>query len=368
VRIQTVDLGSSSLKLALYDIVRRDVPATPVRTANARFDPGDTHAAVESTLRALAQDATPDAVVHRVVFGGSTYVKPVIATDEVLRDLSEFAPLEPLHLAPQIAVVRAVEERYPNVPQILCFDSAFHQDMPAIAQRAPLPRTLGLDRERFGFHGLSYEYVTSVLDTLRGRTVIAHLGAGASLCALIDGHPMDTTMGISPLGGLMMASRPGDLDPGLLLYLLRARDASVDSLTDLLYRRSGLLGVSGTTGDMQQLLAAAPHDSNAREAVNLFVYQLRKHLGAMVAAIDGIDRLVFTGGIGENSPQIRTEVCDKLAYLGVKLDPDANSENRAVISGDASEIDVRVVRTNESLMLARHALDVLAASPAWSQR
>ena len=357
-RIQTIDVGSSSVKLALYDLFRRNAHVTPVRATNAALEGDDADTAAQAVVEHIVRAGVPDVFSHRIVYGTCKYTVPVTATPQILEDLEEAFTLEPLHLPVQVAIVRKLAEKFPRVPQVLCFDTAFHRRMPPIAQRSPLPSSLGPVAQRCGYHGLSYEYVSSVLGEMRGRMVIAHLGAGSSLCALRDGRPIDTTMSFSPLGGLMMATRPGDLDPGILLYLMRRLQMNADELTDLLYRKSGLLGVSQRSGDMKELLELAPQDPVANEAVELYLYQLRKHLGAMVAALGGIDSLVFTGGIGENSPEIRAALCEKLDYLGVNLVGEFNEKSDAVISTNASGVTVWVVHTNESLMLARHAFDI----------
>ena len=358
VRVQTVDLGSSSLKLASYEMFRRNSHVTPERMREVQYSPNDIDRAKDAVLDELAM-RVPDMVSHRIVFGSDDREGPVLATPHVLRELEGACVLEPLHLPGQVALVRAIAAYDPSIPQLLCFDTAFYRRMPAVAQRAPLPDGVGAAVKRFGYHGLSYEYVTSVLGAMRGRMVIAHLGSGASLCALVDGRPVDTTMGFSPLGGLMMATRPGDLDPGALLYLLKHEKMDAEQLTTLLYSRSGLLGVSGKTGDMRELLRLAPSDGAAARAIELFVYQLRKNIGAMVAVIGGLDTLVFTGGIGENCAEIRAKVCEKLGYLGVNLLGDSNQKGDAIISANASGVTVWIIHTNESLMLARHAFDAI---------
>lgn len=357
-RVQTVDLGSSSLKLASYEMFRRNSHVTPERMREVQYSPNDIDRAKDAVLDELAM-RVPDMVSHRIVFGSDDREGPVLATPHVLRELEGACVLEPLHLPGQVALVRAIAAYDPSIPQLLCFDTAFYRRMPAVAQRAPLPDGVGAAVKRFGYHGLSYEYVTSVLGAMRGRMVIAHLGSGASLCALVDGRPVDTTMGFSPLGGLMMATRPGDLDPGALLYLLKHEKMDAEQLTTLLYSRSGLLGVSGKTGDMRELLRLAPSDGAAARAIELFVYQLRKNIGAMVAVIGGLDTLVFTGGIGENCAEIRAKVCEKLGYLGVNLLGDSNQKGDAIISANASGVTVWIIHTNESLMLARHAFDAI---------
>jgi acetate kinase len=349
--ILCLDAGSSSLKFALYDAARGDCALVRAGEVPAREG---TETAVRTLWEQLEE--RPAAVGHRIVFGGRKYVEPTRAKPEVLRELELLVPIEPLHLRPELDLVYAVARLDAAIPQILCFDTAFHRQMPDVAKRYPLPRNLDPLVERYGFHGLSYEYVVSALGGPPGRTVIAHLGSGASLCALIDGAPIDTTMGFSALGGLMMGTRPGDLDPGVLLWLIEAHDYNKDRLTELLYRRSGLLGVSGSSSDMKTLLEALASDENARQAVELFTYQLVKHLGAMIAVLGGLDTLVFTGGIGERASAIRAAACRPLAYLGISIDAGANARNEAIISS-RGPVTVRIVPTNENLMIARHVLE-----------
>lgn len=354
-----LDGGSSSLKYAAYratgDEPRRVVSGTEVASGNADAD----------LDRVLAQTSAHhagaiDIVGHRIVFGGRRYAAPVVAGDEPLRYLETLVPIEPLHLRSELDLIYAAMRRFPKVPQVLCFDTAFHRQSPDVARRLPLPAEIDPLLERYGFHGLSYEYVAGELGPAAGATVIAHLGSGASLCALRDGKPLDTTMGFSALGGLMMGTRPGDLDPGVVLQLLQCDGYDSSRLTELLYRRSGLFGVSGTSSDMRMLLGAAESDSAAANAVELFVYQLTKHLGAMIAVLGGLQTLVFTAGIGENAAPIRAAACKPFHYLGLRLDPDANTRNARVISAAGSTVEVLVIATDENLMIARHALRLLS--------
>ena len=355
--ILCLDAGSSSLKFAAY---RADVAtAEPIRIAGGESSAGEdgADASLGAALAQLDLDAD-DAVVavgHRVVFGGPRYVGPTRADDEVLRDLERLVAVEPLHLRIELDLVYAAKRRFPNALHVLCFDTAFHRRAPAIARRLPLPRELDPLIQRYGFHGLSYEYIVSQLPADAGKTIVAHLGSGASLCALEAGEPIDTTMGFSALGGLMMGTRPGDLDPGIALRLL-ADGYDLTRLTELYYRRSGLLGVSGTTADMKTLIERATPDARAREAIDLFGYQLVKALGAMVAVLGGLRTLVFTGGIGERAPTIRASACEALGYLGARLDRNANLKNARVISLPESAVAIGVIPTDENLAIARHTL------------
>jgi acetate kinase len=328
VRVLCFDAGSSSLKTAAYEVS-------------------------DTLCRAAEGEGRPDAIGHRIVFGGHERDAPVRIDEHVLRDLERLREWDPLHLDREIGIVRETMRRFPGVAQVACFDTAFFHSLPEVARRLPLPRSLPSYLRRYGFHGLSYEWALSSLDDPWGRIVVAHLGSGASLCAIRDGAPVETTMSFSPLGGLMMATRPGDLDPGILLDLLRHHYSS-SQLSSMLYGESGLKGVSGLTGDMRALLDAEASNSQAAEAVELFVHQLRKHLGAMIASLGGLDMLVFTGGIGEHAPTIRSRACEPFRYLGLSLDEEANLRGAQVISKEESRVNVRVVIANENAMIARH--------------
>jgi len=359
-RVLCFDVGSSSLKFALYNLVD-GVAGIEAEGNVTHEEAGNVKPGLEKVFKGTTRlaDCPLDAIGHRIVFGGQHYEAPVLVNDRVMLDLESLVGFDPLHMPPQVEVVREVGKRYPGVAQVLCFDTSFHRRMPQSARSLPLPRSLGPEIQRYGFHGLSYEYVVSTVeDAGCGKVVIAHLGSGASMCALQDGNPMDTTMGFSPLGGLMMGTRPGDLDPGVGLYLVR-QGWSATELSELLYRRSGLLGVSETTPGVRELLERAAADSRAAFALELFVYQARKQLGAMIAVLGGLDELVFTGGIGEGSPDMRVRICEPFAFASVAIDQSRNAENAPTISTDSSRTRVRVVHTNENLMIARHVVEVL---------
>ena len=324
-------------------------------------DVRDGHSAIESLaswLRSHYEKARVLGVGHRVVHGGTQYVQPTVVTPEVLADLYELVPLAPLHQPHNLAAIQAVFDRMPDVPQVACFDTGFHQGRPQIASIIPLPRTIcksGL--KRYGFHGLSYEYVTSMLvdiapEIAERRVIIAHLGSGASLCAVDGGKSVDTSMSFTALDGLCMGTRPGGIDPGAVLYLFQTLGMTVKEVESILYKESGLLGISGISSDMRELLASTAPE--ARLAVDYFVYQTAKEIGAQAAVLGGIDGLVFTAGIGENSPEIRQRICETSAWLGVELDEAANEARSPRISTPRSKVSVWVVRTNEELMIARH--------------
>lgn len=297
-------------------------------------------------------------VGHRVVHGGASFKAPTVVTAEVLRELYQLVPLAPLHQPYNLAAIEAVFKRLPGIPQVACFDTSFHRGQPAVAELIPLPRELrqqGL--QRYGFHGLSYEYIASVLPQVApeiadGRVIVAHLGSGSSLCALKNRKSIDSTLGFTALDGLCMGTRPGSIDPGVVLHLFQTLNLTPKEVETLLYKKSGLLGISGISNDMRDLLGR--NESAARLAVNYFVYRAAKEIGALTAALGGIDALVFTAGIGENSAEIRKRICDASAWLGIELDEPANEKRLSKISTAGSKTSVWVIPTNEELMIARH--------------
>jgi len=296
---------------------------------------------------------------HRVVHGGVNFTAPVIVDTEVFTRLEELVRLAPLHQPHNLAAIEALNRIEPKLLQVACFDTAFHHTMPTVAQTFALPRALTADGIRpYGFHGLSYEYIAGVLpDYLKtaadGRVIVAHLGHGASLCAMVGRRSVATTMAFTPLEGLPMATRCGSLDPGVLLYLMGEKGMKVDAVADVLNNKSGLLGVSGVSGDMRELLASS--DPRAAEAVELFVYRAGRELGSLAAASGGLDTLVFTGGIGENSAIIRERICKQAAWLGIRIDPSSNAAGAPQISKKDSRVSVWAIPTNEELVIAQHA-------------
>jgi acetate kinase len=389
-----LNAGSSSLKFCVFERppgenwhleVRGQVEgigtSPRLRVKNAIGESiADQHAAASDGREALA--ALADwlrskyggsrvlGVGHRVVHGGARFHGPTILNTEVMRELYQLVPLAPLHQPYNLAAIEAVYERLPGIPQVACFDTSFHRGQPAVAELVPLPRELrqqGL--QRYGFHGLSYEYIASVLpqvapEIARGRVIVAHLGSGSSLCALRDGKSLDSTLGFTALDGLCMGTRPGSLDPGVVLHLFQGLNLTAKEVETLLYKKSGLLGISGISNDMRDLLGRS--EPLARLAVDYFVYRIAKEIGALTAVLGGIDALVFTAGIGENSPEIRQRICKSSAWLGIELDEDANSKCLPKISTARSDPSVWVIPTNEELMIARHtgALLGLAAKAA----
>ena len=297
-------------------------------------------------------------VGHRVVHGGSRFAGPTVVNQGTLAQLRELIPLAPLHQPYNLAAIEEVFERLPGVPQVACFDTSFHCSHSAVAALVPLPRDLcrsGL--QRYGFHGLSYEYIASVLpevapEIARGRVIVAHLGSGASLCALKEGKSVDNSLGFTALDGLCMGTRPGSLDPGVVLYLFQGLGLSAKEVETILYKKSGLLGISGISNDMRDLLAG--NEPEAQLAVDYFVYRAAKEIGAFVAVLGGIDGLVFTAGIGENSAEIRRRICESCAWLGLELDAAANANRGPRISTSQSKVSTWVIPTNEEIMIARH--------------
>jgi acetate kinase len=309
-------------------------------------------------LRARWGGARVLGVGHRVVHGGAHYAGPTLVTPQVLDDLRTLIPLAPLHQPHNLAAIDAAAERLPGVPQVACFDTSFHRGQPPVAELVPLPediRRTGV--QRYGFHGLSYEYIASVLpqvapEIARGRVIVAHLGSGASLCALRNGRSVDSTLGFTALDGLCMGTRPGALDPGVVLHLFQTLGLSPKQVETILYKKSGLLGISGTSNDMRDLLGSdAPA---ARLAVDYFIYRVAKEIGALAAVLGGLDALVFTAGIGENSAEVRRRIVAASAWLGLQLDEKANERRATRISTDKSMVSAWVVPTNEELMIARH--------------
>jgi acetate kinase len=306
------------------------------------------------------------AVGHRVLHGGVDHDRPCVIDAATLDALDALCPLAPLHQPHNVAAIRAVTRAAPELTQVACFDTAFHSTQPAVAQTYALPRRYAQEGvRRYGFHGLSYEYVAWLLSSGRfpstaRRTIVAHLGNGASMCAIERGRSVATTMGFSMLDGLVMGTRCGAIDPGVLLYLLGHHGITGNALQRLLYEESGLLGVSGISGDMRELLASShPH---AAEAIDLFVYRVRRELGSLAAALGGLDALVFTGGIGERSPEIRLRICREAGWLGVRLDQEANARGGPGISRSGSGVSVWVIPTNEELMIAMHTRRLLAGT------
>jgi acetate kinase len=333
-------------------VLDRELDKTVVRDARTALD------ALAEWLRSTYTNARVLGVGHRVVHGGPRFSKPTIVTPPVLEELRALTPLAPLHQPHNLAAIDAVTARLPGVPQVACFDTSFHRGQPAVAELVPLPRDVregGV--QRYGFHGLSYEFIASVLpqeapEIADGHVIVAHLGSGASMCAMKNRKSIDSTLGFTALDGLCMGTRPGALDPGVVLYLFQNLGLGAKDVEAILYKKSGLLGISGISNDMRDLLGST--EPAARLAVDYFVYRAAKEIGALTAALGGIDGLVFTAGIGENSPEIRRRICEASAWLGIALDAAANDARKTHISKPGSRVSVWVIPTNEELVIARH--------------
>jgi acetate kinase len=390
-RILTMNRGSATLKSTLYEIgVRQEallsISVAYSGTTSARLKITDASSAtlLDSSVRGPDSNAALEAIFawldkhqylsglqaagHRLVHGGARYTEPQRVTPKFLSALKTLVPLDPDHLPAAIKGIQFVARKFPKLAQVACFDTAFHSPLPTVAKMYALPRRLyDANIRRYGFHGLSFEYIVGELRKLdpklaAGCVIIAHLGSGASIVALQNGNSTDTSMGFTPLEGLVMSTRSGDVDPGLLLYLLAQKKMSAKAAAALLNKQSGLLGVSTTSGDMRALLEKAKQDPHAAEAIDLFCYRAKKYIGAYAAALGGLDALIFTGGIGERAPAIREKICSGLEFLGIRLDAAQNAANAPVISTTASRVNIRVIQTNEDLMIVQHVLSVLGQS------
>ncbi len=388
--ILTINTGSSSLKAALFQFGAQEKllfsataerigrPGSQLRVAGGRGevlleqqDELRSHEAALETLLSWLQEHGPKrpyaAAGHRIVHGGSRFTEPQRMSNVMLDAIEKLVPVDPDHLPQALAAVRALQRLRPELLQVACFDTAFHRQMPRVAQLYALPRSL-LDEGliRYGFHGISYEFIMQKLRTevaaaeANGRVIVAHLGSGASIAAISAGVSVDTTMGFTPTGGIVMGTRSGDLDPGVLLYLLQARGMTPAALSELVNKRAGLLGVSGVSADMRDLLACEDSDAHAAEAIELFCYSAAKAIASLCVAMDGVNTLIFTAGVGEHAAPVRQRICDRLGFLGIRLDIDQNNAHAAIISAAESRVTVRVMHTDEELMIARHTRRLLA--------
>jgi acetate kinase len=395
--VLALNAGSSSLKFALFEAAIEE----PKRILSGKIDgiggEGGPHAIARDVhgpvlwqkrwlppqtsgqdallgplLEFVAGHVGPErlvAVGHRIVHGGTTFIAPARLDEGAIAKLASLCPLAPLHQPHNLAAVRAVAAMRSGLLQVGCFDTAFHAGQDPVVTGLALPRALteGTGLRRYGFHGLSYEYIAGRLREMdaaagAGRVIVAHLGAGASLCAIRDGRSVETTMGFSVLDGLVMATRPGALDPGVIFYLAREKGLAVGDIEDMLYHRSGLLGVSGITGDMKALLAS--DDPHAKEAIDLYVWRIARESAALAGTLGGLDAVVFTAGVGENAPAVRAAVAARLAWLGVAIDEDANDAGRLCISQPSSRVSVWTIPTDEELVIARGTLACLARQAA----
>jgi acetate kinase len=388
-RILTINGGSSSIKMALFeagDSLRRTLEGGIERIGQpeAKFVAKGSNQADNFTRSVTAANHSEavgilmdwieerfrrgelTAVGHRVVHGGPKYSEPQRITTEMVEELHQLQPFDPDHLPEEILLTEAFHHRFPDLVQVACFDTAFHHELPRVAQLLPIPRVYEAKGvRRYGFHGLSYAYLVEELSRLagpqaaRGRLILAHLGNGASLAAVYEGKSVDTSMGLTPTGGVPMSTRSGDLDPGLVWYLARTEKITAKKFNEMVNFQSGLLGVSETSSDMRDLLDRETRDVRAAEAVAVFCYQVKKWIGAFAAALSGLDTLVFAGGIGENSPKVRARICDGLGFLGIELDEKRNASNEGLISTVASRVPVRVMHTDEEWMIAKMVCGVL---------
>jgi acetate kinase len=388
-RILTINGGSSSIKFALFEagdslrcilagsVERIGLPEATlsVHGSDAKENFARPVAAADYTAATSAlvdwidkqswRDALA-AVGHRIVHGGPKYSAPQRIDAKMIAELGRLSPFDPEHLPEEILLVQAIRGRFPDLPQVACFDTAFHHDLPRVARLLPIPRRYeSLGVRRYGFHGLSYTFLLEELarvagaDAAQGKIILAHLGNGASLAAVRDGKPVDTSMSFTPTAGVPMSTRSGDLDPGLVWYLARAENMSAEQFNEMVNSQSGLLGVSETSSDMRDLLAREKQDVRAAEAVALFCYQVRKWIGGFAAALGGVETLVLAGGIGENAPAVRARICEGLEFLGVELEEKKNTANEGVISAAASRVTVRVIRTDEECTIAKMVYNVL---------
>ncbi len=381
--ILTINGGSSSIKFALFEaadslqrilaggIERIGLTGATLRVKGSQPQDNFTRP-VSATNHTVAVGALMDwigerlghdaltAVGHRVVHGGPKYSDPQLITRQMVEDLRQLTPFDPEHLPEEILLTEALHRRFPDLPQVACFDTAFHHDLPRVARVLPIPRRYEAQGvRRYGFHGLSYAFLMGELSRLagveaaRGRVILAHLGNGASLAAVHEGKPVDTSMGFTPTAGVPMSTRCGDLDPGLVWYLARAEHMNAKQFNEMISFQSGLLGISETSSDMRDLLDRETQDVRAAEAIAVFCYQVKKWIGSFAAALGGLDTLVFAGGIGENAPPVRARICAGLEFLGVELDDKQNLANEGVLSASTSRVAVRVIHTDEEQMIAR---------------
>jgi len=386
--ILTINGGSSSIKFALYEI---DNTLTQllcgeienIGTSNTRLSFDNSNSDQKSSISIDADDydnaaiflidwlekqgyfVSVSAIGHRIVHG-MNHTAPELVTPGLLDELKKISAYDPDHLPGEIKLMELFRKQYPSLPQIACFDTAFHTSMPKVAKLLSIPRRyyeMGI--HRYGFHGLSYEYLMEELQTVgghvttHGKIILAHLGSGASLAAVKDGKSIDTSMGFTPTSGLVMGTRVGDLDPGVAWYLMQAQKLTTVQFNHLINYESGLLGISETSSDMRELIKLKDTDSRAAEAIELFCYQTKKWIGSFAAVLGGLDTLVFSGGIGENAPEIRSRICDGMKFLRIELDNTRNAKNESIISTDLSKVAVRVIKTNEELMIGRIVCHVL---------
>ncbi len=384
--ILTINSGSSSIKFGLYEIMEKPQllfagkidrigladTAFTIKRNNGNSEKNrqeignlDFHTASAFLLKWLQQQ--PEfghikCIGHRIVHG-MTYTEPAIIDDDLLKELNNIRDYDPGHLPAEIEIIQIIKQKHPNVMQVACFDTAFHTTIPLFAKIFAIPRKYYREGiQRYGFHGISYSYLMEALKKknekeAKGRIILAHLGNGASLAAVKDGKCMDTSMGFTPAGGIVMSTRSGDVDPGVAWYLMQ-KGMNAKEFNDIINHQSGLLGISETTSDMKDLLQSEKEDERAAEAINIFCYQIKKYIGAYTAALEGLDILVFSGGIGENAPVIRSRICEGFRYAGVELNEEQNQKNAVQISANNSTVEVYVVPTDEEVMIAKTTADI----------
>jgi len=381
----TVNAGSSSVKFTVFGAgnTNTEVFHASVENIGQSSSRSMVNGVVESVnvaTHAIAASLLIDALVkeiplssivavgHRIVHGGPDHYRPQLVTPQLLKDLQGLTAFDPEHLPAQLSLIKTFLQQLPSVVQVVCFDTAFHHDLPAPARLLPIPRHFAAAGiRRYGFHGLSYDFIVTELRRVEGdvaamgKVIIAHLGSGASLASLKDGKSVDTTMGMTPASGIPMSTRSGDLDPGLVLYLQQTQGYSPDRFNHMVNFESGLLGISETTADMKKLLEIEDRDERAREAIELFCYQVRKSIGGLAASLGGLNTLVFTGGMGENAPKIRAKICEGLEFLGVELDETQNKQGARLISARTSRTGVHVIRTNEAVTIARQTSEIISS-------
>jgi acetate kinase len=387
--ILTINGGSSSIKFALFEsrdplqqILHGEIDRIGLPQATLRVDgllpaghvlrqvaAPDHAAAVRALMDYIEERGTHGALTavgHRVVHGGPKYSAPQRISEEMIEDLRGLSSFDPEHMPEELLLIEAFSHRFPDVPQVACFDTAFHHDLPRVARLLPIPRRYeaqGL--RRYGFHGLSYSFLMDELARVagataaRGRVILAHLGSGASLAAVHHGKSVDTSMGLTPAAGVPMSTRSGDLDPGLIAHLARTEHMTPEQFNEMVNFQSGLLGISETSSDMRELIDHETQDARAAEAVSVFCYQVKKWVGAFAAAMGGVDTLVFSGGIGGNAPIVRARTCEGLGFLGIALDPQRNAQSAPLISPDTGAVPVRVMHTNEALVIAKSVMAIL---------
>lgn len=395
-RILAINGGSSSIKFALFEVdasLRRSIeggieriglPETTLRVKDWNLAgsfsrlimKSDYTAVVDTLLDWIEERIGPDALTavgHRIVHGGPKYCRPQLITAETLEELHRLSPFDPEHMKEEILLIEALQRRFPNLPQVACFDTAFHHNLPRVAKLLPIPRRFEAQGvRRYGFHGLSYEFLMEELlrlsnpKTVPSRVILAHLGNGASMAAVLDGKSIDTSMAFTPAAGLVMSSRSGDLDPGLVSFMARNAQMTAAQFDHMANHESGLLGISETSSDLRDLLSQETDDVRSAEAVALFCYQAKKWIGAFTAVLGGLDTLVFAGGIGENAPLIRARICEGLDYLGIELSRERNENSAEIISTNTSRAVVRIIHTDEELMIARSVCYALELGSAQS--